>query len=285
MLTVKVEATSANLCVGFDVLGMSLNLTNEFTFEKSDDFKFYGFLKEFSTKENNMVYDSYKALFDKAGIDIVPVSITFKGDIPVSRGLGSSSSLIVAGIFAANYYMGNIYTKEELFDLATELEGHPDNVAPAIYGGLVASYKKDGKYYPNIYPINKNLKFSVIIPNVKVGTSDARKVLPKELPYKDIVHNLSRIVNIPRAFNDGNISMLKDLFDDKLHEPYRSKLIPLYDEIKKELENEECAFAISGSGSTMLLVSYDTKPLEKIKKFGYEIKTLEVGSGVSMEEK
>lgn len=284
MLSVKVEATSANLCVGFDVLGMALNLTNEFTFDKSSEFKFVGFKEEFSTKETNLVYEAYEALFKKANKELIPVTISFKGDIPVSRGLGSSSSLIVAGIFAANYFLGNIYKKDELFDLATEIEGHPDNVAPAIYGGLVASYQKDGKYYPNIYPISNKLKFSVIIPDTKVSTSDARKVLPKELPYKDIVSNLSRIVNIPRAFNDGNISLLKDLFSDKLHEPYRSKLIPLYDKVKELLKDEECAFAISGSGSTMLVISYDTKPLEKIKPLGCIVKTLEVGSGVFMEE-
>ncbi|RIA78285.1 homoserine kinase [Anaeroplasma bactoclasticum] len=284
MLKIKVEATSANVCVGFDVLGIALNLYNEFTFKKSSEFKFVGFEEEFSSCETNLVYEAYKYVFDLAKEVIVPVEIGFIGDIPVSRGLGSSSSLIVAGIFAANYYLKNKYSKRELFDIATAIEGHPDNVAPAIYGGLVASYQKDGKYYPNIYPIHKDLKFSVVIPNVKVSTHDARGVLPKELPYKDIVWNLSRIVNLPKAFMEGNIELLKDLFSDKLHEPYRSKLIPAYSDIKSIINKYNAAFAISGSGSTMLIVSKDLSFMDELKQIDYPVLTLEVGSGVKVEE-
>ena len=284
MLIVKVEATSANVCVGFDVLGIALNLVNEFTFERKNEFSFKGFDKEYLTKENNLVYEAYKTVFDYAKEELVPVEIGYKGDIPVSRGLGSSSSLIVAGIFAANHFLKNKFTKRELFDIATKLEGHPDNVAPAIFGGLVASYEKDGAYYPNIYPISKDLRFSVIIPNVCVSTHEARKVLPKELSYKDIVWNMSRIVNLPRAFSLGDIGLLKDLFSDRLHEPYRSKLIPGYDEIKNAVKDLDCAFSISGSGSTMLLVHKDIKIVDEIKDLGYEIKTLEVGKGVVVEE-
>ena len=245
MLRIKVEATSANVCVGFDVLGIALSLTNEFTFERKNDFSFLGFDAEFSTKESNLVYEAYKYVFDYAKEEIIPVEIGFKGDIPVSRGLGSSSSLIVAGIFAANYYLGNKYSKRELFDIATTLEGHPDNVAPAIYGGLVASYQKDNKYYPNLYPIHKDLKF---------------------------------------RFSDGDIHLLKDLFSDRLHEPYRSKLIKDYDTIKNLIKDDDVAFAISGSGSTMLMISKDLDFIPKLLSKGFNVKTLTVGSGVSVEE-
>lgn len=284
MLKVKVEATSANVCVGFDVLGIALNLYNEFTFKEQEEFSFKGFLDEFSKKETNLVYESYKKVFDLRGEKPIPVEIGFKGDIPVSRGLGSSSSLIVAGIFAANYFLKNKYTKEELFDIAAMLEGHPDNVAPAIYGGLVASYKKGDKYYPNLYAINKDLRFTVVIPKNKVSTHDARGVLPKELPYSDIVWNMSRIINLPKAFMEGNISLLKDLFDDRLHEPYRKKLILEYENVKNVVDKYDCAFAISGSGSTMLIISKDLEFLDELKKLGLDIKTLEVGSGVKMED-
>lgn len=284
MLKVKVEATSANVCVGFDVLGIALNLYNEFTFKEQEEFSFKGFLDEFSKKETNLVYESYKKVFDLRGEKPIPVEIGFRGDIPVSRGLGSSSSLIVAGIFAANYFLKNKYTKEELFDIAAMLEGHPDNVAPAIYGGLVASYKKGDKYYPNLYAINKDLRFTVVIPKNKVSTHDARGVLPKELPYSDIVWNMSRIINLPRAFSDGNITLLKDLFDDRLHEPYRKKLILEYENVKNVVDKYDCAFAISGSGSTMLIISKDLEFLDELKKLGLDIKTLEVGSGVKMED-
>ena len=173
MLQIKVPATSANLCVGFDVLGLALSLYNTFTFEKSDDFEFTGFEEEFCCKENNMVYDSYKYTFEKASMPIVPVRIGFNGQIPVSRGLGSSSSLIVAGVFAANYFMQNKLKKQELFDITVELEGHPDNVAPCIYGGLCII--NNGELLK--FNISNKWNFGIWLMNNRVSTNEARKIL------------------------------------------------------------------------------------------------------------
>ena len=284
MFRIKVNATSANLCVGFDVLGLALDIPNEFEFETADEFEFYGFEPEYCNVNNNMVYDSYVKYFEKINEKPVPVRIGFKGQIPVSRGLGSSSSLIVAGVFAANYVMKNRLNKDQCFAICAEIEGHPDNVAPAIYGNLVASYKEGNSFIPNLYNVSNDLKFITVIPPFKLSTHEAREVLPKELPYADIVHNLSRIVNVPRAFEVGNIFSLKHLFSDKLHEPYRGKLIKGYDEIKAICENEDVAFCISGSGSTMLIIAYNYDIIAKIQKFGYDIRTPKVGTGVIIEE-
>lgn len=284
MLLVEVEATSANVSVGFDVLGLSLNLTNKFYFEKANEFGFEGFEEEFSNINNNLVYDSYKYVFNTLNKELIPVTIKFEGDIPVSRGLGSSSSLIVAGVFAANYMLGNPLTKDEAFNICVTLEGHPDNVAPAVYGGLVASYKKDGIYYPIQYKVNDNLKFMVIIPPYKLSTHDARKVLPTSLEYKDIVNNLSRIVNIPYAFEKGDVNLLIDLFDDRLHEPYRSKLIANFDEYKSLANDNNCAFAISGSGSTMLIISNSYDVFDKYNKYDLTKHKLLIGNGVTLKE-
>ncbi len=284
MLLVKVNATSANVCVGFDVLGLALDIKNEFSFEKCDIFEFVGFEKQYASTKSNMVYKAYLKVFEKLNKKPIPVRIGFKGDIPVSRGLGSSSSLIVAGLFAANEVLNKPLKTEDLYDLACEIEGHPDNVAPAIYGGLVASYKNDNKYKSIIYPVNNNLKFLVIIPPFKLSTHEAREALPKVLPYKDIVNNLSRIVNIPYAFNNGDVKLLKELFNDKVHEPYRGKLIANYNNIKKDLEDINCAFAISGSGSCMLVIcEKEDEVKEVLKKYNYEIKAAKLGGGVIME--
>ena len=284
MLTIKVEATSANICVGFDVLGLSLDIYNEFTFELKNEFSFKGFDKQYSNINNNLVYDAYKKVFDIVKAKTLPVEIGYKGDIPVSRGLGSSSSLIVAGVFAANYFLNNKFSKDELFQICASMEGHPDNVAPAIYGGLVASYKVSDTYKHVSYNVSKDLNFYVIIPPFKISTAEARKVLPKELSYSDINNNLSRIVNIPYAFENGDICMLKDLFNDKLHEPYRAKLIKGFDEIKAEaLKNNSC-LSISGSGSTMLLITKDNEILNKIDTLGYKVLKVNVGSGVKVGE-
>lgn len=282
MLRIRVEATSANVCVGFDVLGIALDLYNEFTFEKKECFSFKGFAAKYSTIEHNLVYDSYIEVFKRLNKNPIPVEIGFSGDIPVSRGLGSSSSLIVAGVFAANEMLEKPLTKDECFCICASLEGHPDNVAPAIYGSLIASYKKDEKYYPIKYEISEDLKFIVIIPKYELKTQDARNVLPKELPYKDIVSNLSRIVNIPKAFKEGNLELLKDLFEDKLHEPYRSKLIKEYDIIKNICDKNNLPFAISGSGSTMLVITKDLNIAADLGEFDCDIKILNVGKGIKI---
>ncbi|MBQ3253327.1 MAG: homoserine kinase [Acholeplasmatales bacterium] len=284
MLYVKVNATSANVCVGFDVLGLSLDISNIFTFEKRKVFSFTGFENEFSNKNNNLVYSSYIEVFKRLNREPIPVEIGFSGNIPVSRGLGSSSSLIVAGVFAANYMLGGPLNKDELFNICTSIEGHPDNVAPAVYGGLVASYKKDNKFYSIKYDVSSNLKFITVIPPFKLSTEKARGVLPKNLEYNDIVHNMSRIVNLPRAFEKGDLNLLIDLFDDKLHEPYRAKLIKGYDELKRISSENNVAFAISGSGSTMLIIANDYSIIDKISSFGFEIKTPSIGDGVTMWE-
>ena len=284
MLLIKVNATSANVCVGFDVLGLALDIKNVFSFEKSKSFQFVGFEEQYSSVKSNMVYKAYAKVFERLNKKLIPVKIGFKGDIPVSRGLGSSSSLIVAGIFAANEVLNKPLSVEELYDLACEIEGHPDNVAPAIYGGLIASYKVMDKYKSIIYPVNNNLKFLVIIPPFKLSTHEARKALPKSLPYKDIVNNLSRIVNIPYAFNNGDVKLLKELFNDRVHEPYRGKLIENYDNIKADLSDLNCAFAISGSGSTMLVICEDEKEIiDRLAKYNYEIRTAKLGGKVIVE--
>lgn len=280
MLYVKVNATSANVCVGFDVLGLALNLSNTFYFEKQASFCFEGFEKKYSSTNTNLVYEAYCRAFEYINMKPIPVLIGFKGEIPVSRGLGSSSSLIVAGVYAASYMAGANLSKEQILEICSEIEGHPDNVAPAIYGGLVACYRKDSGYHAISYPVSSKLKFMVVIPPFMLSTHMAREALPKALSYPDIVHNLSRIIHIPKAFADGDLGLLIDLFDDRLHEPYRGKLIENYAEIKEICHKEKVAFAISGSGSTMLVVSYDTAITDKIKKFNYEIKTLDVGQGV-----
>ena len=284
MLQVKVNATSANVCVGFDVLGLALSLDNTFTFELKDDFSFKGFLAKYACKENNLVYASYIKVFEQLNLKPIPVEIGFTGDIPVSRGLGSSSSLIVAGVFAANYFIGNKLSKEQLLDICCQIEGHPDNVAPAILGGLVASYKTNNGYQSISYPVSNKLKFFAVIPPFELPTHKARAVLPKALEYKDIINNLSRIIHLPKAFKEGDIKLLKDLFNDKLHEPYRGSLIKGYSEIKELLADEAAAFAISGSGSTMLIIAYDDSVINKISHLGYEIKSLSVGDGVSLKE-
>lgn len=280
MLEINVCATSANLGIGFDCLGLALNLKNSFTFEKSDCFSYVGFDLKYAN-DDNLVKKAYEYTFNLAKKDVVPVKIGFKGNIPIARGLGSSSSLIVAGVFAANYYLGNIFNKDELFQICVKLEGHPDNVAPAIYGGFAASYEVDDDYKVINYPVSNDLLFNIIIPPFEVKTSEARAVLPKNVSYSDAVWNLSRMIHLPKALIDGDVNLLNDLLIDKLHEPYRSKLILDFDEIKEEVLSKKSCLVISGSGSTLLVIS---KEKINLNKNPYPIFSVNIGSGVDVKE-
>lgn len=276
MLKIRVCATSANLSVGFDVLGLALDLKNEFSFKPANEFSFIGFEDQYCN-EKNLVYLGYCATFKKANKKPVPVQMGFSGNIPISRGLGSSSSLLVAGVFAANEYLNHHFNKEELFNICVELEGHPDNVAAAIYGGLVASYFDGKKYHGITYEVSPQLKFNVIVPPYEVSTVAARSVLPRKIEYDNIVYNLSRIIHIPLAFKTGDMKLLKVLFDDKLHEPYRENLVPDFRYYKDNLK--DCAVALSGSGSSIFVIG-NMNP--SILKKGHILYQLPIGSEIEI---
>ena len=278
MYKISVPATSANLSVGFDILGIAFDLYNEFYVDYANKFILDGFDEGYNKEDNNLFIKAYKSFFKKFGLEIIPISVKMVCHIPSSRGLGSSATLVVGGIVAASKITKLRLSNDELFNLALEIEHHPDNVAPAIYGGLTSSYFKDGVCFAKQYEINKDLNFLVLIPDYKIKTEDARKVLPKCLEYKDIIHNLSRIIMIPEAFKNGDIKLLCDIFDDKLHEPYRANLIKEYNEFKNIALANHGVFAISGSGSSMLVISkFDLSDLYKINKL-----KLHVSNGVEI---
>lgn len=282
MLKVVVPATTANLGVGYDTLGMALSLYSEFYFEESDSFKYVGFLDEFAN-DDNLVKKTYEFLMKRLNKEIIPLKITINDRIPIERGMGSSSAIIVAGLLAASYYSKCNLSKSELLKYAVEIEGHPDNVAPAIMGGLISSIKTENKYITIPYDVNKDLNFITISPEYRVSTKYARSVLPKSLPYEDIIHNTSRITNLPYALKNGDVDLLKVVLDDRMHEPYRMKLIKDAYDIKELALKNDSAFCISGSGSTMLVISKNLKLVDLLKD-SYEVHALKVGNGAWMEE-
>lgn len=274
MYKISVPATSANLSVGFDTLGIAFDLYNEFYVDYADKFILEGFDEGYNKEDNNLFIKAYKSFFKKFGLEIIPISVKMVCNVPTSRGLGSSATLVVGGIFAASKITKLRLSNDEIFNLALAVEHHPDNVAPAIYGGLTSSYAKDGIFYAKQYDVNPDLNFLVLIPDYKIKTEDARKVLPSSLSYPDIVHNLSRIVMLPDAFKNGDVELLRDIFDDHLHEPYRANLIKEYQDFKKIALDNHGVLAISGSGSSMLVISkLDLEDLFDIKKLKLHIST------------
>lgn len=247
---ISVPASSANLGPGFDVLGLALDLANTCEFKLSDD------KEEFENNLNsNLIYKAYKYAFDFYGEEALPVDFNVDTNIPLSRGLGSSASCIVMGIMAAFDVMKRDFDKKEILKLATKMEGHPDNVAPAIFGNAVASILKDDQVYLEEFEISNNFKFLAIIPDFKLPTKEARDALPKTYSKEDAVFNLSRLSMVILSLISGNEENLKVALDDKIHEPYRLKLIPEIDEIEKIIDDSEAlGHYLSGAGSTIMVV-------------------------------
>ena len=269
-IRVRVPATSANLGSGFDCCGIALELYNVFEFEKiSKGLELVNCEKEFAN-ESNLSYQAYKAVCDKIGVDpSVKITIIDTG-VPVSRGLGSSATLICAGAYAANKLHGCPLSKEEVFAICTELEGHPDNVAPALFGSFCVSVTDmHGNPYTVRTHVSKRIHFTAVIPDFEVQTHHAREVLPELVKREDAVYNMSRVALLASAFKSGDSQLLKIVTKDRLHQQYRRPLFRNIDEI------EECAyecgaisFMISGAGSTCLCLSTKSiadKLNEKIK--------------------
>lgn len=257
MIRVSVPATSANLGPGFDSIGLCFNIFNVFEFEEiQEGLCFEGFEKEFCN-EDNLIYISMKALFDR--IKYIPKGVRIKlaeQNIPIARGLGSSSSCIVAGLIGANALSGYQLSKDEILNIAVEIEGHPDNVAPALLGGLIVAALEDQKPYYSKIEVNKIINFYAFIPDFMLSTEEARKVLPKEITLKDGVYNVSRAALLVAAFAQGEYQLLKVACNDKFHQPYRGVLIKNYDSVMAECKkNKALSVYLSGAGPTIMAIA------------------------------
>lgn len=258
---VKVPATSANVGPGFDSIGLAVDLYNVFEFEEIESgLEFLGFDKRFANSDN-IVYTSMNYVLKKIKYQLKGIKICLlEQNIPVARGLGSSSSCIVAGIIAANFFARNKFSKEELLDIAVEIEGHPDNVAPAILGGIVVSVVESGKVYYNKIELDSNLKFLTLIPNFELATTEARKALPKEYTVDDAIYNVGRAALVISSFATKNYDMLKVACNDKFHEPYRAKYIEDYYNVKNLLYESGCvANFLSGAGPTIMGINVESE--------------------------
>jgi len=254
MVKVRVPATTANIGPGFDCLGIALDLYCYIEVEEIEkglviegcDDKFKG--------EDNLIYKSMKRIFESASYSPRGIKIKVDSKIPISRGLGSSAACIIGGLLAASELVGRVYSKEEILNIATQIEGHPDNVTPALVGGMTAAiYEKDRVYYNKI-KVADRFKFYALIPQFTVSTEKARKVLPKVIDYKDAVFNIGRVSLLITSFIEGNDN-IKIACRDKIHEDYRKELIRGFDTIKEKcLDLGSLAVFISGSGSTLMAI-------------------------------
>lgn len=233
--------------------------------EQAEGITFDGFDSDYENEEN-LAVTGYRAALEQMGLPTVGLHIGISAEIPICRGLGSSSSLIAAGALAANAIHGNPLSKETVLEVCNRIEGHPDNLAPAIFGGLTVSMVTDGKPVTIRCAIHPSIHIVALIPDFEFSTSEARAALPKTLSYQDAVFNVSHGAILLRALESGNESLLAMAMADRFHEPYRKPLIAGSD--IAEQAAKACGaqgFALSGAGPTFLCLTTDADFPEKIR--------------------
>ena len=253
MIAIRVPGTTANLGPGFDCMGLALNVYGVFHFEELDEgLRFDNIAPEFQNEEN-LAVRAYRRTLREIGAPQRGLYLRIHSDIPVSSGLGSSASLLVAGAVAANEIHGRPLDERALLNLVTEMEGHPDNVAPALLGGLTASMMGEGGAISMRCPISPKVHVCALIPNFGLSTREARAALPAQVPLKDAVFNISRAAVLIKALEAGDFAAIAAATDDRLHQPYRAPLIRGYEKLRaRALACGAAAFCVSGAGPTLL---------------------------------
>ena len=266
--TVNVPATTANLGPGFDSVGCAFALYNTITFELTENGLAFNGCDIAYANEDNLAFVSFKAVYTYLKKQLPGCNISFDSiKVPLSRGLGSSAALIVAGAVAANFLSGNTLSKEEILKICNDIEGHPDNLSPAIYGGLTASMVADGVPVSVSFEIHPLLRFVALIPDFELLTKEARSVLPKKIDFSDAVFNASHLAVLLKALEKGEKQIISLALDDKLHQPYRKHLIKGYEVAEKIAKDLSCiAFCISGAGPTCLCITDSTDFADKMRE-------------------
>ena len=268
---VHVPGTSANCGPGFDCLGLACTVYNDLelrlTREPGLSITMTG---EGATNipcdNRNIVWRSAQYLLEKAGKDkeYRGAVIHMENRVPLSRGLGSSATAIVAGLTAANALIGTPFNRREILQFATDIEGHPDNVAPAIFGGFTVNAVTNGRVDCFSFLPRFRMKFVVAVPNFPLSTRMARKVLPPEVPMQDAIFNIGRASMLVAALTRGNERYLRLGLDDALHQPYRAELIPdMYDVFKAARKAGAAGATLSGAGPCLIAYVLERRHAEE----------------------
>ncbi len=268
---VKVPATSANLGPGFDALGLALNLWNETEFTPAESFSLHiegEGAQRLATNEKNLIVRSARKLYESVNKRMPPLGLLCRNRIPLSSGLGSSAAAILTGLLGANALLGSPVPHKEIMNLALDFEGHPDNIATALLGGLVVSTMEEGKVIAHKLTVGSDntsdqhsdagssFHITVVLPEFNLSTKRARAVLPDKVSIKDAVQNISRAVILTEAFRTGDLDLLSQAMSDELHQPYRLPLIPGAREAMEAAKQAgAAAVALSGAGPGLIAFS------------------------------
>lgn len=227
MIKIQIPATSANLGAGFDALGLALSYYNYVNMEEADGIHISSLDDTpVPQDESNLIYGTAKTLFEICGRPFHGLKIEQINNIPMARGLGSSSACIIAGLVGANTIMGNPLGLDDLVNLSAQIEGHPDNTAPALLGGIVTAVFDGQVVHWVKQEVFTTLKFVVVVPDFELKTEQARACLPEQISHKDAVYNLSRAALFSASLLTGKYENLRTAVHDRLHQPYRMELIP-----------------------------------------------------------
>jgi len=287
-----VPATSANLGSGFDVAGIALDYADSLVFTLDDSLDdsqdvrviIHGEGEDTLPKdETHLVVRAFRKACEAFGLPHLRFTLEAHNRIPQARGMGSSASAIVSGVAAAWAFAHNEdLNKQAIFELAAAIEGHPDNVAPAVFGGLTTSWKNGEEFHTVRYNVSKKIRATIFVPNFTLSTQMARQALPEKVPYADAVFNVSRACLLPIAFSDfGDFSAFADSCDsadscvkttlsrndllftatqDAIHQPYRASLMQPTWDLVKALRDKGFAAAISGAGSCAAVFYEEKSP-------------------------
>ena len=287
MIHIQIPATSANLGAGFDALGLALTYYNYVDMEESDRLEITSDDDQIiPTDETNLIYTSAKDLFNVCGRELKGLRLHQTNNIPMARGLGSSSACIIAGLLGANTMLGDPLSLDELVNMAAQIEGHPDNTAPALLGGIVTAVFNGKKVEWVKQEVRTRLKFVAIIPDYELKTEAARAALPKEVAHKDAVFNLSRAALFSASLLTGKYENLRTAVQDRLHQPYRLELMPHAKEVF-DIAYTHGAYAVyvSGAGPTVMAIvdednSFFTGKMEFSMEaagiYGWKVRELEI---------
>ncbi|MGB9890751.1 MAG: homoserine kinase [Anaerolineae bacterium] len=266
---VLVPATTANLGPGFDALGLALDLWNETVWTSTGDGRIRVTISGegegvLPTDETNPIVAAALSLYARLGATCEGLQVHCINRIPLSSGLGSSSAALLSGLLGANALLGEPLSQEEILRLAIETEGHPDNVAPAMLGGLVVSILHDGQVVSIKLPAKAHrapLRATVVLPDWAFPTEYARSILPQTVDRQDAIFNISRSVLVVEALRTGDLDMLGKAMEDRIHQPYRLPLIPgALAAMEAARKAGAAAVALSGAGPGLIAFSSDWAP-------------------------